>query len=200
MWQKFATLLRAQLTLYDKLLALSQEQTRLLREGYREPSDALVKEEEALLAQLAQLDEKTAAQKAALPGCAPDEALLACAARAPAPQSEALRRLILRLDAAARELKEQNRQNVALLERAMRFAQINFSALTQTTADDFYTPKQDGAVVSKKKLFDETVRYRCRRFFDEKSVKTHDEIDLRGPQYDGARHVYASDFPRHGGT
>lgn len=157
MWQKFATLLRAQLTLYDKLLALSQEQTRLLREGYRAPSDALVKEEEALLAQLAQLSEKTAAQQAALPGCAPDEAWLACAARAPAPQSEALRQLILRLDAAARELKEQNRRNVALLERAMRFAQINFSALTQTTADDFYTPKQDGAVVSKKKLFDETV-------------------------------------------
>lgn len=157
MWRKFATLLRAELTLYNQLLALSREQTRVFKEGYRQPVDALVKEEDALLEKLAQIRGQMAALKAALPGGQPNESLLECAARADAPRDEELRSLVLRLDETARKLKEQNRQNVALLERAMRFAQINFNALTQTTADDFYTPQQDGAVVSKKKLFDETV-------------------------------------------
>lgn len=156
MWQKFEALLSAQLTLYGRLLALSEQQGFDLRAGYRQPSDALVKEEETLLTQLVQLHEKTAALQASLPGCDPDERLLVCASRAPAPWSEALPLLVRRLDDTARRLRAQNRQNTALLERAMRFAQINFNALTQTTADDFYTKKQ-GAVVSKKKLFDESV-------------------------------------------
>lgn len=68
MWERFAALLNAQLALYGRLLDASRAQGERLKAGYRQSGDLLVKEQEALLEQLAQTDAALTALKQDLPG------------------------------------------------------------------------------------------------------------------------------------
>lgn len=55
-------------------------------------------------------------------------------------------------------LKQYTKKNQVLMERAKRFIDFNVNVLTQAVANDIYAPQgKEGAVLQKKKMFDQSV-------------------------------------------
>lgn len=137
-------LVKAQLTLCRQLTELGERQREYILHNLCREMAETVKEQESAFRTFLQIEEK--------------KRLLAKEGGAPAAEEDALRLLEEKLRQGMLRLCQINRANEKLVTNEMKFIDFNINIMTQTTADDIYAPQgQGGSVISKKKMFDQTI-------------------------------------------
>jgi flagellar biosynthesis/type III secretory pathway chaperone len=156
-------ILKAQITLYTQLVELSKSQTQNLVVGAADQAQVITEKTEKIIKQLSELESKR--QNII------DTFMITYKINGKVELEEFVERiqldsgnktvildLIFELEKIAEKLKFCIHQNKILLQKAMQFIDFNMNLLTSTTAGVTYAPKgQDGNVISKKKIFDQSI-------------------------------------------
>lgn len=161
MWNELILLLKAQSTLCAQLIELNERQKKSLLEKSLEEMRAIVQQQESLFGKFSKLEDKKQLflQKKQMEYSDVKLAVAEdCAALVKEPERENLLTCAKELEERLKMLKTSNQEVQKLLDNAMRFIDFNVNIITQTTADDIYAPQgQSGSVISKKKMFDQSI-------------------------------------------
>lgn len=164
MWQELLMLIKAQVTLLNQLLDLARKQRGCLLDHGIEQNREIIKQQENIFSKLAQLEKKKEnvyvqirTQKC-VDGIARKDDLLSMIDFAPINEQQILFAQVKQLHEVMKKLRIMNQDNKKLVDNEMRFIDFNINIMTQTTADDIYAPRgQNGSVISKKKMFDQSI-------------------------------------------
>lgn len=160
MWDKITMHIKAQITLCDELISISQAQKlALISSDAAELIKTTGRNEQALHKFLALENSKqTLLSEWKKQAQISENASLMDLARRAGRGARATLQFAERLERRMRELKGLRDQNHALLQNAMQFVEFSVNAMTQTTADDLYAANpQNNSVISKKKIFDQSI-------------------------------------------
>lgn len=163
MWNELIMLLKAQHTLCRQLIALGRQQKEYMLQGLSQQLREVMKTQESTFSKFVQIETKKQRilqEQSKSSGFDFDEERALAEILRLAPQKEQAAMMAQReqLRQSMQELKNISNQNRTLLDNEVKFIDFNINMMTQTTADDIYAPQgQNGSVISKKKMFDQTI-------------------------------------------
>lgn len=163
MWNELSMLLKAQNTLCRQLIVLGRQQEECMLQGLSQQLREVMKMQESTFSKFVQIETKKQRllqEQSKISGVDFDEERTIAEILSVAPKREQEEMMAHREQfiQSMQELKNINQQNRTLLDNEVQFIDFNINIMTQTTADDIYAPQgQNGSVISKKKMFDQTI-------------------------------------------
>lgn len=163
MWNELSMLLKAQNTLCRQLIALGRQQKECMLQGLSQQLREVMKTQEGTFRKFVQIETKKQRllqEQSKSSGLDFDEerTLAEMISVAPKREQEEMKAHSQQFIQSMQELKNINQHNRTLLDNEVQFIDFNINIMTQTTADDIYAPQgQNGSVISKKKMFDQTI-------------------------------------------
>lgn len=149
--------LRAQLVLCQELFRLSLQYKEHLLDKEAQQSTPVIAKQEEYISKITVLENK---KNALLLENGVSTVQQFIVLQAASPKLDVLQILTERLGTVLGKLKERNQRNAGLLQKKMEFIDYSINVMTQTTMDNTYARKGNTppeAVVSQKKIFDQTI-------------------------------------------
>lgn len=143
-WSRLGTLLTQLIELYTAMLDLGRKKREVLIQSKVQELDEITRSEEALVRQVAKLEQtrgELLAELAAVLSLTGEVSLQRLYAHAGPLRSKKLAEQGEKLTGLLEELKGLNGQNMQLIQQAMQFIDYNVNLLTRAVSDPTYGPK-----------------------------------------------------------